>query len=579
VKKLVAILAALVALGAASSAHAAWPCGLPPAAPLWVDFADTSVDFRYQVFGKPGLVLASSGLTGPAQLRALGAQTVYWHMKLQRLVGTPTVPADPATIQGSAEALLQRAIASSGCETPVIALNELFGVHRQTPWLYEMSIYRANVLHVLKILAEKGAVPFLLVPGPPRGNRAPFVGGEASAWWLEVAKHAHIVRQVHFNAPYAYGLGTIVGSRTRRISMRDSLQPLLAIGVPAERLGILVGFQSGPGRGGREGLAPREAWLDIVKREALSVRHVATELGVSTIWSWGWGTFDPQGADPDKPIAACVFLWARDPALCDGPTVAGPRFDPSLAAGQIVLPAGVQCQTGVGLIDQARFEELATGAGSRQLASTALLNRLLYDDERIDASPSDVERMESIIIARDYAGDASAYEAALASQGLSRGTAQELIADQIRRSIFDAQVQVRYLTTSPESFTMRRQRDALRTAICLRDELPAPGSVDWAERFPLLTVPEASISIAAERYNVRRGARIVLSGRLRSELPGERVTLYVRGTREGSYRRLATVAVGADGSFSLRVRPRGTSFYRAVSRSAASLAIIVRAHR
>ena len=62
-------------------------CGLPEARPLWFDFADGSVAFRTTIFGRPGLVLASSGTSVPQQLWALGAQTIYWQMRLRTLDG------------------------------------------------------------------------------------------------------------------------------------------------------------------------------------------------------------------------------------------------------------------------------------------------------------------------------------------------------------------------------------------------------------------------------------------------------------------------------------------------------------
>ena len=43
--------------------------------------------------------------------------------------------------------------------------------------------------------------------------------------------------------------------------------------------------------------------------------------------------------------ASCVWLWARDPALCDAASVPE-RFDRDLRAGQIDLPAGVRCVLG-----------------------------------------------------------------------------------------------------------------------------------------------------------------------------------------------------------------------------------------
>jgi hypothetical protein len=578
--KRIALLATVVAfLGLApQQAQAlALPCGLPSTQPLWFDFADTSVGFRMTVFGRSGLVLASAGLTGPAQLRSLGAQTVYWHMKLGRLVGTPTAPADSTTIAAAADGLFQKAVASSGCATPVIALNELNGVSRPTPWSYETTTYRQNILALVKALADKGAVPFLLIPGPPRGSRSPFLGNEARTWWLEVSKYAYLVRQMHFNAPFIYGMGPVVGARTRRVAMRHAVEGFIANGVPAERMGLLLGFQSGPGKGGREGLEPRASWFEIIKQDALAARQVTGELGLSSVWSWGWGTFDEAGADADKPAAACVYLWTRDTTLCDGLRAAGPRFNSSLTLGQISLPAGVQCKTGVGRITEAAVEQLETVTGNRQSALTALLNRLIYSHERVTVSSDEIDHVLTSLIERGFAGDSVAYQAALTQAGVTPPLARTLVADQLRRQEFEAIVQVRYGTSSPGGFREQRQRDLLRKTICLRDELPGPGVIDWAQEVPFLAVRPGSVSIRATRYQVRKGMPVVLSGRVESELPAEVVTVYGRKMGAGAFTTLGTARPDAGGRWNLRVKPSvGTTHYKAVSKSAASFAIVVR---
>src|SRR5262245_30540567 len=84
---------------------AAAPCGLPDSKPLWIDYAEGSVGFRDAVFARSGIVAATSGSSVPQALRAGGARTVYWHMKLGALVGTTTAPADPATIDAAAQKL------------------------------------------------------------------------------------------------------------------------------------------------------------------------------------------------------------------------------------------------------------------------------------------------------------------------------------------------------------------------------------------------------------------------------------------------------------------------------------------
>ena len=73
------------------------------------------------------IVGAASNQFIPPQLRAKGAQTVYFDLYLNNRVGTPSQPADPATIQARADKLFDTAVTSSGCDHPLIAENELFG--------------------------------------------------------------------------------------------------------------------------------------------------------------------------------------------------------------------------------------------------------------------------------------------------------------------------------------------------------------------------------------------------------------------------------------------------------------------
>jgi hypothetical protein len=567
------LLAALAGAGKASASHL--PCGLPAAHPLWIDFADHSVAFRMTLFARPGLVLATAR-PGADELRTRGAQTVFWHMHMNRIVGPPTAPPDPASVVAAAQDLFERAVAATGCTTPVIALNELWGGYRATPWSETHARYRANVLQLVKALADKGAVPFLLVPGQPRRV---FVDGDARVWWLEVAKHAHIVRQMHFHAPKVHRLGPIVGPRKRRVAMRSAIWHMTSIGIPMERLGLLLGFQSGLGKGGREGLRPTSSWLEIVKQDALAASHVSNELGVPSVWSWGWGTFGPESVDRDKPRAACVYLWTRDPTLCDGPAVAGPRFNPSRTIGQIVLPAGVQCRTSIGSIGTADLQDVLPAFDDRRDALTALLNRLVYVDGGADPPRGDVLYAEQLVVQRAFGGDAAAYRAALEQFGLRVAVARELIADQLRRQEFEAIVPIRHRTPSPLGFTMERQRQALDTAICLHDELPGPGIADPTDHAPFLELRDGSISISAERYRVKPGSRVLLSGAVASDRASELVTIYARGPRSNAYVRLGTRRVEPGGSWRFEVRPSVRTYYRAVSKSAISPPILVRVTR
>lgn len=573
------LLLTVLVLGSLSlsgqSLAASFPCDLPETKPLRVEYAGNAVGFRMSVFGKPGIVVAAHDAAGAELLRQLGAKPVYWYMKLQRAVGTPSAPADPASVPAAAETLFQSAVRISACPTPVIALNELWGWSRPTPWSYETQLYRQNVLALVKALAAKGALPVLLVPGPWYGNKAPFVDGDASAWWREVARYAHIVRQMHFNARYIRRLGPIVGARTRRIAMRNAVAPFLSLGIPAERMGLLLGFQSGPGKGGREGLEPREAWLEIVKQDALSARQVAAELGLGSIWSWGWATFDEAGADPDKPAAACVYLWANDPTLCDGPRVAGPRFNASLTLGQIVLPDGVQCRTGLGAIRVASVERFEALLGSRAEVLGLLLTRLVHRKERVGATAAEIDRAEQDIVARSFGGDGSTYRAYLETAGLSRALVREILADQLRAETFDAVVQIRHGVSSAGSFERLRIERALATAICLKDELPPAQAFDWAGPFPALQVTPSSVSITSGGV-VARGRPLVLRGRVSGIRADRTVTIYARRPASDRYVAVRRATVGADGSWRATVSPTVGTYYRSLARGAVSPAVYVR---
>ena len=101
--------------------------------------------------------------------------------------------------------------------------------------------------------------------------------------------------------------------------------------------GLFLGFQSGKGAGGREGLAAKP-WFRTVKWQALAARYVARELDVHSIWSWGWADWRRSGPiDVDKRRAACVYLWTRNPKLCNGPAAVEPPELPDRGARELVV--------------------------------------------------------------------------------------------------------------------------------------------------------------------------------------------------------------------------------------------------
>jgi hypothetical protein len=387
-------------------------------------------------FGRPGVTIATTGAKLPPQFRAAGANTVYWEMKLGLIVGTTGVPADPATIADKADRLFSKAVNISGCATPRIALNELNGAATTTPWTTTNAGYRANVLALMQQLAAKGARPFLLV------NSAPYTGGDAADWWRRVASVGDIVPEVYFNAPSVMRKGVTLGSRQMRQTLRAAIAAYTAIGIPVAKLGFVLGFQSGPGAGGREGLQPSSTWFEFAKLYSLAAKRVAAEFKVATVWSWGWGTFTPAGADPDKQPTACVYLWVRDSRFCDGPDAAGGGFDASVTEGQLdALGKGVQCTLEGRSMFQTDLSRLNAVTRDRDVAFTILLDRLV--SRRNGSMPSErVREAEQAIIDGSFRGSRAAYNRALARGHANPVVARAAIEDELLRAHVESKLRV-----------------------------------------------------------------------------------------------------------------------------------------
>ena len=424
---------AFVAVAAVALAVLAWPgsgraalsCGLPEAQPTWIDFADGSVSFWRERFARPGVVVATGGTQLAAEARTAGAGTVHWDMYLRKRVGTPSDPADPALIEKRADALFDYAVSVSGCQTPLIALNEMWGASLPTPLTLTAERYRANVLRFVTRLAERGGRPALLV------SSTPFTGGEAAPWWRSLAAVSDLVLENYANANGIWRDGAVDGSRRLRMRYRQSAARLNAIGIPPSRIGIMVGFQTGAGTGGREGLQPRSRWFDVAKWQALAVRQVAGELRLSHVWSWGWAQRDERSNDPDKTLAACVWLWVRDASLCDAPGVVGSEFDSDTRTGQLHLPAGTRCLYGSTRLTAAKVAAVAKVTGDRELALTALVVRAI-ERERARISPTEALALERRIVLTRFGGSATAFRTALAETGASLPVARGIIGDELR---------------------------------------------------------------------------------------------------------------------------------------------------
>ena len=421
-----------LALGPATASAAPPPpyagqCGIPATQPVWAEYG-WGLDAFNAILGKPGIVIGSGGGGYAAQMRAAGAAaTIYFDLNFNNRVGTTTKPADPSTMADKAQRLFAFAQTQTGCSTPVIVLNELSGPSLVTPWSDNNAQYRQNALTFVQDLAQLGAHPVLLLPARP------YTGGDAGVWWQQAAASAELVREIYVPATSTWKLGPVLGNRTLRNMYRQAVDDFTAIGIPAGKVGLMISFSTTPGFGGRNGLQPASAWYDVAKWQALAAKQVAAELGIASIWSWGWAEWTAPEQDPDKPYAMCAWLWARSPTLCDAPQ-AIQGFDASLTEGQLsVLKPGVQCLVGKQVLTNAAIAQLQTLTGDRDTAYSALFERMVESPVE-PVSTSDVLAAERAVIRQAFRGSRSLYVAALAKAGASVLVAHGILADELRRA-------------------------------------------------------------------------------------------------------------------------------------------------
>jgi hypothetical protein len=530
---------AVLAVGASVAVILAWPasgaaalsCGLPEAQPTWIDFADGSVSFWRERFARPGVVVATGGTGLATEARAAGAGTVHWDMYLRKRVGTPSEPADPALMEKRADALFDYAVEVSGCQTPLIALNEMWGASLPTPLTPTAERYRSNVLRFVTRLAERGARPALLV------SSEPFTGGDAAAWWRSLAAVSDLVLENYANANLIWREGAVNGSRRLRARHRTSVAKLFAVGVPPSRIGIMIGFQTGAGTGGREGLKPRSRWFSVAKWHALAVEQVARELRLAHVWSWGWAQRNERSNDPDKTFAACVWLWARDAGLCDAPGILGKELDADLKTGQLDLPAGARCVYGTTPLTAGSVAALARVTGDRELALTALVVRAT-ERERARVSPSEALAMERRVVSTRFGGSTSAYRAALADAGASAAVARGIIGDELRWSEIVGRLPLARISAADVARLRSTFAPVLAREVTVS---PAPSWLPEGRGVALATsAPAAVFEMRAGRRTIRtvEGTFVVEAhgettalGALSSDLARAAVTRELRGER------------------------------------------------
>lgn len=398
---------------------------------MWAEFG-WPTDAYNAILGKPGIVLGASSGAYPAQMRAAGAATVYFDLNLPNRIGTTTAPADPALISGRAQKFFDFAVLQTGCATPVIVLNELAGAGLVTPWSDKNAQYRQNALTFVQDLAQLGAHPVLLI------NASPYTGGVAADWWRTAAVSAEIVREDYIPASITWKQGPVLGNRNLRNSYRQAVADLTSIGVPPNRVGLMVSFASTKGFGGRSGLQPDEAWYEVAKWQELAAQQVAAETGIASVWSWGWGMFNAAEQDPAKPYALCAWLWSRSPALCNAPKAIGATFNASRTEGQLsALTPGLQCLVGKVALSNDAIQKLQPLTGDRETAYSALFERFV-ESGTTPVSTGEVLAAERAVIAQAFGGSRAAYATALSQAHATVAIARGILGDELRRAKVEA---------------------------------------------------------------------------------------------------------------------------------------------
>ena len=227
------------------------PAACPTQTPVWVDFGghDAPIpakpghhDRRRLRHRRPG-----ADARGRRRDRPLRPQ-----LQQARRHDDATRPTR-RVIDARAKSLFDYAVSVTGCQTPMIAENELAGAQTPTPWTPNNAQYRANVLQFLTDLHEprRDAAALDREPAVHRRRRRR-TGGSRSRRSRSSSARSTSPRRTR-------PASTSSARRRRAVSMRQSLRGLVnhltQIGIPSGRVALEMQFTTSPGLGQRAGLA------------------------------------------------------------------------------------------------------------------------------------------------------------------------------------------------------------------------------------------------------------------------------------------------------------------------------------
>ena len=353
----------------------------------------------------------------PPQLRAKGRADRYFDLYLSNRVGTRrSRPTRRLSRSGSTK--LFDAAPLVGVHDSLDRRERAFGAQPTTPWTATTAQSRANVLAYLQRARGEGRAT---VPAPlearhtPRPGRGRLVAlgraggrprpGGLTPQGLKVSAQGAVRRQ----PPAA---GDECASR-----MEDPIE----IGVPTvpARTDDAHYRARPPTPGGREGLRGSRAGSDAGPsgRRSASRQGVAAELQPCERLVVGLGGVQPgrRGNDPDKPKAACAWLWTRDHALCDAPALAGQELL-LVARRRRHAPSGTPaCWARPSVVGERCGGAASTGrTGDRDLAYSAELEHAVLAEASRGRPEGGRPGAVTDTILDHFGGSRSAYLAALA---------------------------------------------------------------------------------------------------------------------------------------------------------------------
>ncbi len=303
-----------LALGAAlAPGTAAAACPLGPG-PIWADAAafgvhDTPVE---QILARPGTVLGVSNDSWASDYQAAGAETAGWHMRLPDTIGTLANPKPKSAVLADVPGLSSLAHRMTSCDPPWLVLNEMLTVQSPEPIGYGQRRWRENVLLLAKELDARGVRVILLMP------RIPHAKTRYRSYWRTLSRYTDFVYEAYYWSSRETIKRSDAGARKYlRDKWTGAIQRLKKFTVHPSRTGLMIPYWVNNRFSGRVGLSDN-AWFRLTRLKTEAASAVGRNEGLSTLWSWGWQTNPNVGeVDPDKPKAACVYLNARDPLLCD----------------------------------------------------------------------------------------------------------------------------------------------------------------------------------------------------------------------------------------------------------------------